>query len=76
MKDHRNPADGIALRKKARQAKARLRSNGVAISDWAKQHNFNRSLVYEVLRGVKACHRGKSHRIAVLLGMKKEEAAS
>jgi len=55
------------------KARERFSRTGLSISDWAAQHGFNRSLVYEVLAGRKKCERGNSHRIAVLLGIKKGE---
>jgi gp16 family phage-associated protein len=44
---------------------------GQSVSQWAREHGFTRSLVYEVLAGRKKCIRGDSHQIAVLLGIKK-----
>lgn len=43
---------------------------GKPINSWAEDNGFKPSLVYEVLSGRKKCIRGKSHKIAVLLGMK------
>ena len=43
---------------------------GKPITEWARQHGFNRSLVYMVLSGGCKAKRGKGHQIAVLLGMK------
>ena len=45
---------------------------GKPISAWARENGYTPSLVYEVLRG-RACKHGKSHEIAVLLGMKDGE---
>jgi gp16 family phage-associated protein len=53
------------------EARAEFDRHGVSIAAWARNHGVSRSLVYEVLGGRKACHRGDSHRIAVLLGIKK-----
>lgn len=52
---------------KAREDFAR---NGVSVSAWAAANGFTRSLVYKVLWGGSPCLRGKSHKIAVLLGIK------
>ena len=52
------------------QARAEFERRGVSIAAWARDHGVSRSLVYEILAGRKRCHRGDSHRIAVLLGMK------
>ncbi|ASM75900.1 hypothetical protein VITFI_CDS1523 [Vitreoscilla filiformis] len=54
-------------------ARAEFEAKGVSISAWAAEHKVSRSLVYEILAGRKPCHRGQSHRIAVLLGMKAGE---
>lgn len=43
---------------------------GKSVSAWAREHGFEPSLVFEVLEGRVKGKRGKSHKIAVLLGMK------
>lgn len=43
---------------------------GVSVSDWARENDFEPNLVFEVLAGRSKARRGKSHRIAVLLGLK------
>ncbi|MBD8544468.1 DNA-binding protein [Oxalobacteraceae sp. CFBP 8761] len=43
---------------------------GVSVAEWARQNGFTPSLVYQVLRGQSVPSRGKSHTIAVRLGMK------
>lgn len=43
---------------------------GKPVTEWAKQHGFAPSLVYAVLNGRCKARRGKSHNIAVLLGLK------
>ena len=50
--------------------------HGVSIAAWAREHNVSRSTVYEVLAGRRKCHRGDSHKIAVLLGMKAKPAST
>jgi gp16 family phage-associated protein len=55
------------------QAREEFDRKGVSIAKWAKKHGVNKSLVYEVLRGNRKCHRGDSHKVAVLLGMKHGE---
>lgn len=60
-------------RKKLRtpeQARQWLSYQGITVSQWARENGFSVSLVFEVLAGRKKCLRGKSHNIAVLLGMK------
>lgn len=54
-------------------ARAEFERKGVSIRAWAREHQVSPSLVYEILAGRKPCHRGASHRIAVLLGMKHGE---
>lgn len=46
---------------------------GKSVSEWARTHGFKPSLVFEVIEGRVQAKRGKSHRIAVLLGMKDGE---
>lgn len=55
------------------QARAEFEHKGLSIAAWAREHGFGRSLVYEVISGRKKCHRGQSHKIAVLLGIKHGE---
>lgn len=59
--------------KTAEEARAEFERKGLSIAAWARKHKVGRSLVYEVLAGRKKCHRGKSHKVAVLLGMKQGE---
>lgn len=59
--------------KSAAQARREFERKGVAIAAWARDHKVSSSLVYQILAGKKKCHRGKSHKIAVLLGLKKGE---
>ena len=56
--------------KTAAEARAWFTEQGLSISEWARQHGFGRSLTRQILEGKKPCHRGQSHQIAVLLGMK------
>lgn len=55
------------------QARHEFERKGLSIAAWARQHGVGRSLVYEILAGRKKCHRGQSHKVAVLLGMKHGE---
>ena len=52
------------------QVKARFVQEGVSIADWAKSKGFGRVAVYRVLSGKVKGTRGKSHEIAVALGIK------
>ncbi|WP_218241538.1 DNA-binding protein [Comamonas fluminis] len=54
----------------AAEARAWLDYQGITIAQWARDHKKSDSLVREILAGKKKCHRGESHNIAVLLGMK------
>lgn len=44
---------------------------GATISQWARDNGFKTNLVFEVLAGRSKARYGMSHRIAVLLGMKR-----
>ncbi len=43
---------------------------GISVAEWARSNGFTPSLVYQVLRSSNIPARGKSHSIAVRLGMK------
>lgn len=51
------------------QVRKELRRKGKSVAAWSRENNVSVDLVYEVFRG-RPCHRGESHRIAVLLGIK------
>lgn len=51
------------------EAKNWLRSQGVSVSDFAREHNLDRATTYQILYGVKKGLRGKSHQSAVALGI-------
>ena len=53
-----------------------FRLNGKSYSDWAKEHEVNRDVLYAVLNGRCRCQRGEAHKIAVLLGLKPKSTAS
>lgn len=55
------------------QVKARLRGQGKTITQWAAEHGYDRQTVYRVLNGQLKAHWGRSHEIAVALGMKVPE---
>ena len=52
------------------EVKERFEANGEAISDWARRNGYNPRTVYAVLSGKLKAKRGKSHKIAVALGLK------
>lgn len=56
--------------KTAAEARAWLSEQGLSVAEWCRQHDFSRTLVLSVLADGKPCHRGQSHQIAVMLGMK------
>ena len=54
------------------QARAWFDEQGISIAEWCRQHGFSASVTRDILSGrKKACARGMSHQIAVMLGMKK-----
>ena len=57
----------------AAQAREWFNHQGLSVSEWCRQHGFGISLTRQILAGQKPCHRGQSHQIAVLLGMKAGE---
>jgi len=52
--------------------KARLRAEGITITQWAREHGYDRVAVYRVLGGQYRGHYGEAHEIAVKLGLKSE----
>lgn len=65
-----------AVLKTPEQARAELLRRGISISAWANQNGLSRSLVHAVLKGGRPCRFGKSHKAAVLLGIKDGELAA
>jgi gp16 family phage-associated protein len=47
-----------------------LRRKGVSIAEYARRIGFDRMTVYHVLHSEKPCNYGKSHKVAVALGIK------
>lgn len=56
--------------KTAEQVRTEFQQAGISIAEWAEANSLGTGLVYEVLAGRRKCIRGKSHRAAVLLGLK------
>jgi gp16 family phage-associated protein len=52
------------------QIKSELINNGITVSQWSRDHDFNPREVSRVLNGQIKGHHGKSHQIAVALGLK------
>ena len=53
------------------QARARLKREGISLAYWARKHGFDPAHVYQFLSGKALGVRGRSHNIAVLLGVKR-----
>ena len=53
------------------QVRKQFEQEGRTFTDWAKEHGFPVNEVYKVLRGMNKAKRGRGHRIAVALGLKK-----
>lgn len=54
----------------SQQVKADFAAKGITIKDWADENGFPEMSVYQVVNGYTKGTRGKSHAIAVALGMK------
>lgn len=59
--------------KTSEEVKAEFRRNGITINAWARANGFTKLAVHRVISGESKCYRGKSHKIAVLLGLKDGE---
>lgn len=55
---------------KINRTRAEFKRAGISISDWARSQGFEPSLVYTILSGRNRGTRGKSHEIAIKLGLK------
>ncbi len=55
------------------QVKKSLRRQGIAITEWAQEHDVHPQVVRDLLTGKLQGHRGQAHRAAVLLGIKDGE---
>lgn len=60
----------MAIQTQGQQIRTSFHANGICIADWARERGFPANLVYDILSGRKKCLRGKSHQIAVQLGLK------
>lgn len=60
----------------ADQVKSLFRQRGVTFTQWAKEHGYSRNEVYRVLNGQTKANYGKSHEIAVKLGLKTGNVAA
>ena len=53
------------------EANAVFEDTGISKAAWARAHKVSRAVVYQVLSGKKKGLRGQSHKVAVLLGLKR-----
>lgn len=58
------------------EVRARFYASGITISQWAESRGYARNRVYRILGGLERCRMGKSHQIAVDLGLKLDPAES
>lgn len=58
------------MAKKIEDVLKEFHQTGTTVTEWAKRNHFNPWLVYTILQGRRKCLRGKSHKIAVALGIK------
>lgn len=58
----------------AEQLKKKFESEGKTFADWARQNSYDVTSVYRVINGFTKAKRGKSHDIAVKLGLKADPA--
>lgn len=56
------------------QLKEKFRREGKTLSAWAKEHGYKPQFVYRVVSGNIQARYGRSHRVAVELGLKSETA--
>lgn len=57
------------------QVRAKLKREGKTLKAWAEEHGFNSNRVYRIMGGFEKSQYGKSHEIAVALGLKKAPKA-
>lgn len=58
------------MTKSIEQVRAEFNRTGISIAGWARENNFPPTLVYQILSNTRIPARGKSHLIAVKLGIK------
>lgn len=56
------------------QVKRQLAQNGITTTEWAAKNGYSKNAVYRVLNGFDKALYGKSHEIAVKLGLKADPA--
>lgn len=62
---------GAILPNDAAAVRAIFEENGISVAEWARSNGFSVRTVRAVIRGELKAKRGKGHKIAVALGMKK-----
>ncbi|WJV52399.1 DNA-binding protein [Prodigiosinella aquatilis] len=60
----------------ADQVKTLFRQRGITFTQWAEENGYSRYEVYRVLNGQTKARYGKSHEIAVKLGLKSTARAA
>ncbi|MEG5377582.1 DNA-binding protein [Enterobacter hormaechei] len=60
----------------ADQVKTLFRQRGITFTQWAEENGYGRYEVYRVLNGQTKARYGKSHEIAVKLGLKSAAQAA
>jgi hypothetical protein len=58
------------------QVKAKFRREGKTFTQFAQEHGYSRNSVYRVLNGFDKGNYGRSHEIAVKLGLKSDSAVA
>ncbi len=66
----------LSSKKTIEQFKVELQAEGKTAVQWAEEHDFPLWAVYRVMSGMNKCHRGRAHRIAVAMGIKKDPNAN
>ena len=62
--------DKRTMQRLGQQARERLNAQGRSIADVMRKVGCSRTLVEKILKGEQLCRSGKSHEVAVELGMK------
>ena len=68
--------DGQVMQKSKQDVRTDFEARGETVTQWAKKRGYSRSLVHAVLSGQIKGIRGKSHLIAVELGLKANPSES
>ncbi|MBF4455825.1 DNA-binding protein [Acinetobacter sp. SK-43] len=58
------------MKKTIQQVRDEFNHSSISIAEWSRENNFPPSLVYQILNHTRIPSRGKSHLIAVKLGIK------